>query len=152
MTRRKGAALQRLSSRVMELARQYQLQSRNRVCRHGITVTQCYALEALVERDGALVTALADALSLDKSNASRVADSLVELGLAKVAPVPGNARARRLVPTAKGRRLARRIAAEIEAEHQRAFGGFNETQIDACEQMLAALLTAPAARRRRASS
>lgn len=139
--RRKRAALEKLSSRVMELARQYQLQSRNRVCRHGITVTQCYALEALVERGGSLVTELASALALDKSNASRVSDSLVDLGLARVQPVPGNARARRLVPTAKGERLAARIAAEIEAEHRKAFGRFAATEIEACEQVLASLLS-----------
>jgi DNA-binding MarR family transcriptional regulator len=130
--RRKQVALEQLSSRVMELARQYQLQSRNRVCRHGITVTQCYALEALVERGGSLVTELASALALDKSNASRVSDSLVDLGLARVQPVPGNARARR---------LAARIAAEIEAEHRDAFAGFATPEIEACEQVLAALLS-----------
>ena len=47
----------------MDLAKRYQLDSRNRVCRHGITVTQCYALESLVDRGGALNTDLAPGLS-----------------------------------------------------------------------------------------
>ena len=130
----------------MDLAKRYQLDSRNRVCRHGITVTQCYALESLVDRGGALITELAAALSLDKSNASRVGDSLVDLGLARVVPVPDNARMRRLVPTRKGEALARRISTEIEAEHRRAFGGFDAASLDACERVLASLLTRERAR------
>ena len=50
-------------------------------------------------------------------------------------------RARRLVPTAKGARLAARIAAEIEAEHRKAFAGFGTSEIEACEQVLASLLS-----------
>jgi DNA-binding MarR family transcriptional regulator len=134
-------ALQALSERILKLAKGYQLQSRNRICRHGITVAQCYALESLVDRGGALVTELAAALSLDKSNASRTADALIDLGLARVVPVPGNARARRLVATRKGERLAARIAAEIEQEHRAAFAGFDAAQLDACERVLSALLT-----------
>ena len=34
----------------MALAKHYQMRSRDRVCRHGITVSQCYALEVIVER------------------------------------------------------------------------------------------------------
>lgn len=140
-TKRQAQALQTLSERILQLARGYQLQSRNRICRHGITVAQCYALESLVDRGGALVTELATALSLDKSNASRTADALIDLGLASVVPVPGNARARRLVATRKGERLAARIAAEIETEHRRAFAAFDASQLEACERVLSALLT-----------
>lgn len=138
---RQAQAVRAVSGRILQLARGYQLQSRNRICRHGITVAQCYALESLVDRGGALVTELAAALSLDKSNASRTADALIDLGLARVAPVPGNARARRLVVTRKGERLAARIAAEIEAEHRTAFAGFDASQLEACERVLGALLT-----------
>ena len=141
----KASSLDGLSTRVMELARLYQLRSRDRVCRFGITVSQCYALEAIVERSGVGVTGLAQALALDKSNASRVAESLIALGLAAVEGVPGNARAKRLVATPKGAKLAARIASDIRAEHETAFGRFTREEIEACERVLASLLTTPGA-------
>ncbi|MDQ3071421.1 MAG: MarR family winged helix-turn-helix transcriptional regulator [Acidobacteriota bacterium] len=143
----KASSLDGLSTRVMELARLYQLRSRDRACRFGITVSQCYALEAIVERGGVGVTALAGALALDKSNASRVAESLIAIGLAAVEDVPGNARAKRLIATSKGGKLAARIAADIRAEHEKAFGSFRQDEIEACERVLASLLAAPAKRR-----
>ena len=141
----KASSLDGLSMRVMELARLYQLRSRDRVCRYGITVSQCYALEAIVERNGLGVTGLAGALALDKSNASRVAESLIAAGLAAVEDVPGNLRAKRVVATPKGAKLAARIAEDIRAEHEEAFGSFTRDEIEACERVLASLLTTPGA-------
>lgn len=133
---------QELSERIIELARQYQMRSRNRVCRHGITVSQCYALDVLVQTGGALVTELARALALNKSTASRVAESLMALGFAEVEDVPGNDRKKRIVPTTAGRALGARITREIRAEHRAALASFSRGEIEVCGRMLDALLGA----------
>lgn len=143
------AAGRTLSDRIMEMAKMYQLRSRNRVCRHGITVSQCYALEVITKSGGLLVTELAAALSLDKSTASRVADSLTRLELAVVEAVPGNDRKKRIVPTRQGASLEAKIANEIRREHQRALRQFSEHELAVSARILGALLEAPPAGARR---
>ncbi|MGH7364668.1 MAG: MarR family winged helix-turn-helix transcriptional regulator, partial [Candidatus Methylomirabilales bacterium] len=57
-------AAERMHQVTKELSRRYQFRDRNAICCHGLSVTQCYALDALAE-DGALsVTALARHLFL----------------------------------------------------------------------------------------
>ena len=70
------ALVAQLSMQVQAFARFYQLRNRDRVCRFGLTVSECYALEAIVESGGLSVTALAFSLGLNKSNASRVVERL----------------------------------------------------------------------------
>ncbi len=134
------AAQRALSDRIVELAKQYQMRSRNRVCRHGITVSQCYALDVLLKTGGVLVTELARALALDKSTASRVVTSLGQLGLIRVVDVAGNERKKRVIPTAAGRTLGTRIAREIRDEHRAALASFSRGDLEACGRMLDALL------------
>ena len=135
--------LDQLSDRVMQLAKGYQLRSRDRICRHGITVSQCYALEAVAHTPGLLITELARAMSLNKSTASRVAESLRRASLVHVDAVPGNARARRVTATPSGAALAKRIRAEIRDEHRRAFSAFPDRDLQTCARMLDALLATP---------
>lgn len=124
----------------MRLAKAYQLRDRNRVCRHGITVSECYALEIVVKSGGVLVTELAHALGLNKSTASRVAESLVAQALVRVDAVPGNDRKKRLVSTTRGRALGGRIAGEIRREHLGALAAFNAVELETLARMLDALV------------
>jgi DNA-binding MarR family transcriptional regulator len=140
------AALDELSAQIAGLARRYQMRSRDRVCRHGITVSECYALESIVEADGMLVTEVARAVALDKSTTSRVIDALHRRGLVRFQDVPGNARAKKVVPSSRGGRLARTIAGEIRAEHRRAFGSFSGSELATCARLLRALAAVPASR------
>ena len=128
-----------LSDAILALARRYQLRDRDRVCRHGVTVSQCYALEAIVAADGLRVTELARALGLDKSTASRVAESLCAAGLARYGDETGNRRAKRVLATRKGRAIAERIHQEIRDEHRRAFEPFDAAAIETCAAMIRAL-------------
>src|SRR5688500_1447989 len=93
----RSSAVEALSARIADLARFYQLRSRDRVCRHGLTVSQCYALEAIVAAGGLSVTELAWQLGVDKSNASRVAETLADLGLCRFESATENARIKRVV-------------------------------------------------------
>ena len=142
MSKPTDAALGELSDALLSLARVYQLRDRDRICRHGITVSQCYALEAIVAGDGLRVTELARALGLDKSTSSRVAESLCALGLARYEDEQANRRAKRVVPTRKGRALDTRIHDEIAAEHLAIFDGFDRKEVEVATRLLKAVATA----------
>ena len=72
-----------LHKALADLVRAYQFRDRDRICCHDISVTQCYALEAL-KRDGPMrLNDLAARLFLDKSTSSRVLGALVRKGYAE---------------------------------------------------------------------
>lgn len=143
----RSSSLEALSARISDLARFYQLRSRDRVCRHGLTVSQCYALEAIVASGGLSVTELGWQLGVDKSNASRVAETLVDQGLCRFESTPENARIKRVVPRAAGLAKAGRIHAEIREEHQHALESLPAADLLACERVLLALAEARMAAR-----
>lgn len=92
-----------------DLVRAYQFRDRDRICCHDISVTQCYALEAL-KRDGPMrLNDLAARLFLDKSTSSRVLGALVRKGYAErlVDLLDGRAISVRITP--RGRALYNRI-------------------------------------------
>ena len=111
-----------------DLLRMFQFRDRDRICCHDISVTQCYALEALVQHTerapGCTLNELAAALYLDKSTASRVVDALVAKGYAAREPHPGDGRAVLLTPTPAGRRLYARIDGDLLGEARAVLAGF----------------------------
>jgi MarR family 2-MHQ and catechol resistance regulon transcriptional repressor len=133
-----------------ELVRMLQFRDRDRICCHDISVTQCYALEALVQRaergGGCTLNELAADLYLDKSTASRVVDSLVAKGHAARAAHPEDGRAVRLTPTAAGRRLYARIDADLLAEARAVLADFPPDVRLAMGELLRRLQAAAAAR------
>jgi MarR family transcriptional regulator, 2-MHQ and catechol-resistance regulon repressor len=98
-----------LQAAVAELVRVYQFRDRDRICCHDISVTQCYALETLVEHAPMRLSALAQRLFLDKSTTSRVIAALVKKGYVEQRSEATDRRATLLQATAKGRRLCARI-------------------------------------------
>lgn len=102
-----------LNAAVSHLVRIYQFRDRDRICCYDISVTQCYALEALVERGPSRSQALADALMLDKSTTTRVVDALVKKGYAVRQADAEDARALSLSVTPAGRALYERINDEL---------------------------------------
>lgn len=102
-----------LHTAVADLVRVYQFRDRDRICCHDISVTQCYALEALVEHGPLRLGALADRLYLDKSTTSRVVRTLVRKGYVDQRPEAGDRRAIALTATRAGRGLCARITAEL---------------------------------------
>ena len=107
---RDAAALQ---SAVADLVRVYQFRDRDRICCHDISVTQCHALEALVEHGPMRLSELTERLFLDKSTTSRVVQTLVKKGYVEQRPDATDGRATALHPTAKGRRLCERITDDL---------------------------------------
>src|SRR5690348_5129434 len=63
-----------------ELLRVYQFRDRDRICCHDVSITHCYALEALARERAMTLNDLASHLYLDKSTTSRVVDALERKG------------------------------------------------------------------------
>lgn len=95
------------------LVRLYQYRDRDRICCHDISVTQCHALEVLVERGPLRSQALAGALRLDKSTTTRVVDALQRKGYVEREADAQDARAVLLRVTRSGRALHARIEADL---------------------------------------
>ncbi len=107
-----------------DFVRAYLVGERGQICCHDISLTQCYALEALVRRGPSTLNALAAELSLDKSTASRVVATLQRKGYVGRAAHPGDARAVLLDVTAAGRRLHARIRDDRISERMELLAGF----------------------------
>src|SRR3954465_1501264 len=107
-----------------DLIRVYQFRDRDRICCFDVSVSQCYALEALVRREGMTLNDLASHLYLDKSTASRVVDALERKQYVERAPHPEDRRAVVLTPTEAGRALYRTIRQGILEEEQRLLADF----------------------------
>jgi MarR family 2-MHQ and catechol resistance regulon transcriptional repressor len=98
---------------VADLVRVYQFRDRDRICCYDISVTQCYALEMLVDHGPMRLNALADRLFLDKSTTSRVVASLVKKRYVEQRVDAADRRATTLNATPAGRRLCARISDEL---------------------------------------
>ena len=105
-----------LHAAVSDLVRIYQFRDRDKICCYDISVTQCYALEALAERGPSRSQALAEVLRLDKSTTTRVVDALVRKGYVERLPDPEDARAVSLRVTPDGRKLYEQINSELIAQ------------------------------------
>jgi len=125
-----------------DLVRVYQFRDRDRICCHDVSVTQCYALEALVRQGGMSMNDLAARLYLDKSTASRVVDALERKGYVTRLPHPEDRRAVILEASAAGRALEGRIRDEILAEEQELLAGFAPEVRQAMTQLLRQLTRA----------
>jgi len=108
-----------LLAALTDLVRVYQFRDRDRICCHDVSVTQCYALEALVVSGPQRLNDLAARLRLDKSTASRVVDALERKGYASRLVDASDARAVALTATAAGRKLHRRIEDDLAREHEK---------------------------------
>ncbi len=102
-----------------DLVRLYQFRDRNVICCNDVSVTQCYALQALTRGGGMTLGSLARELFLDKSTTSRVVESLERKGYVRRAAHPDDGRAIILSLTASGRGLHGRIVRTLVEEEKR---------------------------------
>jgi DNA-binding MarR family transcriptional regulator len=102
-----------LHGALSDLVRIYQFRDRDRICCYDISVTQCYALEALVTHGPMRSQALAEQLLLDKSTTTRVVDALERKGYVERATAADDARAVSLAVTRSGRSLYEKINREL---------------------------------------
>ncbi len=103
-----------------DLARRYQFRNRDEVCCYGLTVSQCYALQYLAERNKATSTDLAARLGLDLSTTTRLVDQLVRKKLAIRRRAAQDARIKEIEITEPARRLISRIEEDMATGLDRA--------------------------------
>jgi MarR family 2-MHQ and catechol resistance regulon transcriptional repressor len=116
---------QALHEALSHLVRVYQFRDRDNICCYDVSVTQCYALEVLVERGALRGGELAGALKLDKSTTSRVVDALVRKGYVEKTADADDARAVSLRATRQGRALYERINGELIAQQAELIRGLD---------------------------
>ena len=109
---------------LQEVLRAYQFRDRDRSSSCGLSVNQCYALEA-IDRWGPLtVNDVAARLALDKSSASRIVSSLETAGLVRRSALPSDGRVAQLDATREGAELHARIRAAVMEGHQALLSDF----------------------------
>ena len=112
-----GAA--RLRALLRQTVRGLRLLEREQMTCCGVTLAQRHALQEIGARPGLGVGDLAQALRVDPSTASRLAEALVSKGWVQRTPVAGNRRAVTLLLTAEGLRQVRQLHAHADAEYTR---------------------------------
>jgi DNA-binding MarR family transcriptional regulator len=135
-----------LHDALSELVRVYQFRDRDRICCHDVSVTQCYAIDALVRRGPSTLGDLARELFLDKSTASRVVATLVRKKYVARAAHPADGRSIVLRVTASGRRLHDLIRQDLVAEARHLIEDFEPEVREAATRLILRLARAAAAR------
>jgi MarR family transcriptional regulator, 2-MHQ and catechol-resistance regulon repressor len=135
-----------LHEALSELVRVYQFRDRDRICCHDISVTQCYALEALLRRGPSGLNELAAELYLDKSTASRVIAALERKRYVSRASHPDDGRAIVLTVTAAGKRLCDRIRTDLVAEAKQLLVDFEPEVREGAARLIFRLARAAAVR------
>ena len=135
-----------LQDALAEFLRVYQFRDRDRICCHDVSVTQCYALDALLRRGLATLNELAGDLCLDKSTASRVVATLQRKGYVARTPHPRDARAVLLTVTATGKRLVERIRGDLVEEKKALLAEFPEEVRESAAELIQRLTSASRSR------
>jgi MarR family 2-MHQ and catechol resistance regulon transcriptional repressor len=151
MTTRLQRQAGKLHEAFVELVRRYQFRDRDSIGCHGISVSQCYSLDALWRSGSLTMGELAAELALEISTMTRVVDHLVEAGLADRQEDPADRRVRRVCITRKGEKLASRIRDELVQEYEQVLRGVPAAHREAVIQAIRQLLSAFQARQRHAT-
>ena len=129
-----------------DLVRVYQFRDRDRICCHDVSVTQCYALEALIRRGPITLGEVAAELYLDKSTASRVIATLERKRYVSRAPHPEDGRAIVLTVTPAGKHLCDRIRTDLIAEAKQLLEDFEPEVREGAARLILRLARAAAVR------
>ncbi len=129
-----------------DLLRLVQFRDRDRACCYDVSVTQCYALEAVVDGGPLTVNALAARLLLEKSTVSRVADGLEGKGYLTRTRGAQDGRLVHLVATDSGRSLCARIEADLSRDYAELLGDFDPEVRSALTRLVGRLAKSFAAR------
>jgi len=118
----------RLQEALGELIRVLQFRDRDRACCYDLSVSQCHALQALIQAGPMTVTQLGNHLYLEKSTASRLAKALLAKELIRKRAPQADGRVVILQVTESGHRLARKILNDLSEEYMDLLEGF-ETEV-----------------------
>ncbi len=129
-----------------DLVRLYQFRDRNVICCNDVSVTQCYAMQALARGGAMTLGGLANELFLDKSTTSRVVETLARKGYVARSTHPDDARALEIALTARGRNLHKRIEIRLIEEERDLLAGLSPEVRRAATELIRNLARATAKR------
>ncbi len=112
-------AAERLQQASKELIVCYQFRDRNRICCHGLSVSQCYVLDALTEQGDLTMQRLAERMHLAISTMTRVVAQLVRQGYARRRRDPEDRRVVHVAITPRGKEVMATITRSL-VESQKA--------------------------------
>jgi DNA-binding MarR family transcriptional regulator len=112
-------AAERLHRTAKELIQRYQFRDRNQICCHGLSVSQCYVLDALAEEGDFTMQHLAQRMHLAVSTMTRVVAQLVRRGYARRRRDPEDGRVVHVAITPRGKEIVAAINRSL-IESQRA--------------------------------
>ena len=125
---------------VTQLVRTCQCRDRDQICCHGISVTQCYALDTLDVQGALTMGELAGELHLEKSTATRAIDALEEKKLVTRVCDADDRRVCRISLTAKGLALVTKIRDEAIGHFEEALAAIPRDSRDAAITAITRLL------------
>jgi DNA-binding MarR family transcriptional regulator len=131
-----------LHSALSDLIRLYQFRDRSRICCEDVSVTQCYALNAIIRLGSPTLRELAEEMYLDKSTTSRVVDSLVRKGHARRVADPADGRVVRIESTPGGRELSEKIERRLVELEKDLIADFDPEVRQATARLIARLARA----------
>ena len=135
-----------VNAALSDLVRVYQFRDRDRICCHDISVTQCYALEALIRRGPSTLGQVAAELYLDKSTASRVVSTLERKRYVSRTAHPDDGRAVLLKATSAGLRLYEKIKRTLLEEEKELLRDFEPAVRAAAAEIMSRLARVAASR------
>lgn len=138
-----AAALHRVMT---DFLRFYQFRDRDRLGYYGLTITQHYVLDVLIQRGALTLNALADEMRLDKSTLSRVVDGLERKQAAKRIANPSDGRSTLIAVTPSGKQRRERAVADIVAENAKVLAHFPKASKKQFVKLIAELTQAARAR------
>ncbi len=138
--------LQEALGRLLPVVR---FRDRDRACSHGLSASQGHALQALVRHGPMTVNGLAAHLFLEKSTASRLANSLLEKDMVRKRSPGSDGRVVILQVTEAGHRTSRRILNDLLEEYAELTAGFTPEVRAALPEVLERLAGSLAAREKR---
>ena len=107
----------------------------------GVTVAEWVLLRTLHDADGASPSRIAATLGMTKGAITKLADRLIDKGLATRKADPADARARLLGLTPRARKLVPKLAALADANDGAFFSGLKPSERAALERLLRKIVT-----------
>ncbi len=136
------AQSERLYHVFCDLVRGYQFRDRGEICCFGLSVSQCYTLDALIQHGPMSMGELAGRLYLEISTMTRVVDQLVAEELAARVADAADRRVCRVQISAKGTALITQIRDELLKEYEAVLRNVPSESREAVIDAMSSLLTA----------
>lgn len=130
---------ERLHRLTKELVRRYQFRDWNQICCYGISISQCYILDALVEDGDHTMQQLAKRMFKSVSTMTRVVSQLVRRGYVKRRQDPQDRRIVHVSVTPQGKAIVAAVNRDLIETQKSILEGIPADQWDGAFKVLEAL-------------